>query len=73
MPLNCVGMCGERRFIKTALWPRFVVEMAIAIYPTHEGCGIANLELPYIRRDVADRQSDAPIIRPVELRSMHKL
>src|SRR5215210_1494011 len=66
-------MGRQRSLIEIALWTRLVVEIAMAVDAPDQCCRIANLGLADIGWDVADRQSNTPIVGTIGFRPVHEL
>src|SRR5919202_4349614 len=73
LPAYGIGVCGERRLVEIGARARLRIEVSVAVDATHEHRGVTHLRLPHIRRDVANRKADAPVVRPIGLRAVHEL
>src|SRR5688572_3653066 len=68
-----VGMRREGGLVQVAARARLVVEVAVAVDAAHQGRRVADLDLAYVRGDVADGEADASVARAVRLRAVHQL
>jgi hypothetical protein len=64
---------GERCLAQIAPGARLVIEVLLAVDPTHQAGGIANLELFDVGGNLPDRQADAAVGGAVWLGAMHQL
>src|SRR4029079_4018852 len=73
LPPDRVGVRSERRLVEGRLRPRLGIEVPERVDATHEDGGIAHLGLAHVRRDIADRHADAPVVAAVCIRAVHQL
>ena len=71
-PLHCRGMHGTRAGIEVAGRPRLRIEMPVIVAATHQSGGHPHIvDQAAMRRDVADADADAALVRAVRFGRMH--